>query len=144
MLIQGTWRGEEVPPNQRFRQLLAEVQRARRGAIISLACFNRAKVKQLLGSLGDFEFTETLGDRLFQETEGLPYFILECLASLPQPGHSHIIGDWPIPGSVQELLRFRLSHICDMEMQILSTTAVIGRSFGFDNLREARGQGEDE
>jgi DNA-binding SARP family transcriptional activator len=144
LLVLGAWRGEEVPFSHRLRLLMGEVQRNRRGVLISLARLNKSEVTQLVGSIKNLEAIDTLSDRLYQETEGLPYFLSEYLATVENQADSPPNGDWPIPGSVQELLRYRLSKISEMGMQLLSAAAIIGRSFGFDTLREVSGRGEEE
>lgn len=90
-------------------------------------------------------------ERLFTETEGLPFFIteylraltLQPLAGLNQPG-SLSLANWPIPSGVQELIKARLANLDETAWQILTTAAVIGRSFDLDTLQEASGRSDFE
>ncbi|HEX9134991.1 MAG TPA: tetratricopeptide repeat protein, partial [Ktedonobacteraceae bacterium] len=52
--------------------------------------------------------------------------------------------DWSPPGSVRELLYSHLNMVSETGRQLLSTAAVIGRSFDFDTLREVSGRSEEE
>jgi predicted ATPase len=84
-----------------------------------------------------------LADRLYAETEGLPFFINEYLR-LIQRQDADTLSVWELPGGVRDLMRFRLAAINDLDRQLLSTGAVIGRSFGFELLRDISGRSEEE
>lgn len=49
-----------------------------------------------------------------------------------------------MPSGVRNLLQARLHPISDIGRQLLTTAAVIGRSFGFDLLRAINGRSEEE
>src|SRR5207253_588581 len=93
-----------------------------------------------------------LADRLYDETEGLPFFLVEYLAALRGPwtmDHGPSIVHSPssmvrMPGGVIDLLHSRLRVVDETGWQLLNTAAVIGRSFDFDTLREASGRSEEE
>src|SRR5215469_15639297 len=50
----------------------------------------------------------------------------------------------PRPAGVRDLLASRLDTASETGRQLLSTAAVIGRSFDFDTLREVSGRSEEE
>ena len=77
-------------------------------------------------------------ERLYDETEGLPLFVVEYLAALEGPDPD------ALPGGVRELLDARLDGVGEAAAQLLAAAAVIGRSFDVDTLRAASGRGEDE
>ncbi|HEX7976103.1 MAG TPA: tetratricopeptide repeat protein, partial [Anaerolineales bacterium] len=52
--------------------------------------------------------------------------------------------DWSIPHNVRDLLRARLASAGETGWQLLTTAAVIGRSFDYNTLREASGRSEVE
>jgi predicted ATPase len=105
-------------------------------------------------------FDSMFGRRLYQETEGLPFFLVEYLAALegqtgksqipisnlqsPQPATLDPQPFWPMPTRVRDLLHSRLAAVSETGWQLLNTAAVIGRSFDFDTLREASGRSEEE
>lgn len=57
-----------------------------------------------------------------------------------QPGHA----GWLLPGGLRAVLQGRLAAVAESSRLSLHIAAVIGRSFDFDTLREASGQGEEE
>src|SRR5262249_30683390 len=84
-------------------------------------------------------------ERLYHESEGLPFFVVEYLAALRQAGagpENQL--DWSLPGGVRHLLHTRLAGVDEAGRQLLATAAIIGRWFDFDTLRAASGRGDDE
>jgi predicted ATPase len=86
------------------------------------------------------EFSE----RLFQESEGLPLIAVEYLEGFIQRGDQQGEISWVTPGSVQDVLRARLAGVNETANQLLTTAAVIGRSFDFNTLNEVSGRSEGE
>src|SRR6185312_9734748 len=90
---------------------------------------------------------ETRGDiaaRLYQETEGLPFFLVEYLAAL---GNDLLVAEskaWSLPGGVRDLLRSRLSVASETGWQVMGAAAVLGRSTPYELLREVSGRSDDE
>ena len=144
LLLLVTWRAEQVPAGHRLRALLAEAQRGGSGAALKLRRLSRAAVAELVAQTRAARplDVDTL-ERLFQESEGLPFFVVEYLAALDQAG-SEQAAWWSLPGSVRSLLQARLAGVDEAGWQLLSTAAVIGRSFDFDTLHTASGRGDDE
>jgi predicted ATPase len=87
---------------------------------------------------------DTLAARLYQETEGLPLFLVEYISTLAAGIHTGADPEWSLPGGIRELLHLRLQAIGESSWQILTTASVIGRSFDFATLREASGRSEEE
>ena len=85
-----------------------------------------------------------LVQRLYQETEGLPYFVVEYLASLAHAAESGTQVPWVLPGGVRSLLEARLATVDETALQLLHTAAVIGRSFELDTLQAASGRSDEE
>jgi len=82
--------------------------------------------------------------RLYQETEGLPFFLIEYLAAISSgllAAESH---PWSLPGGVRELLRSHLSAASETGWQVMSAAAVLGRSAPYELLREVSGRSDDE
>src|SRR6185312_844867 len=85
-----------------------------------------------------------LAERLYEETEGLPFFLVEYLTAMAKGILSAGNDSWSLPGGVRDRLDSRLMDVSEVGWQLLSTAAVIGRSFDFDTLREASGRSEEE
>ncbi|HEU4783064.1 MAG TPA: AAA family ATPase [Ktedonobacterales bacterium] len=82
--------------------------------------------------------------RLYQETEGLPFFLVEYLAAI---GSGLLVAEshpWSLPGGVRELLRSHLSAASETGWQVMSAAAVLGRSAPYELLREVSGRSDDE
>ncbi len=137
-----TWRSELVPPGHRLQHLLAGATRAGSAAVLSLGRLSHSTVGELVQSTtaGD----AALAERLYQETEGLPFFLAEYLAALANGILAAGSKNWSLPGGVRDLLRSRLVAVSETGEQLLTAAAVIGRSFDFDTLREASGRSEEE
>ncbi len=146
MCILGTWRGDALPASQCLRQSLAHLaRRAALATVIDLARLNASEVMELVDASPGVP--RDMGERLYRETEGLPFFIVEYLATIQRDqsdlGH-HTAGDWSLPGSAREMLHARLLDVSETGVQLLNAAAVIGRSFDFETLREASGRSEEE
>jgi len=151
LLLLVTWRDEQVPPGHRLRQLLAETGRAGRAASMTLSRLSRAAVTELVTAAwtGDHAAGEQRPaldaatiERLYRESEGLPFFVIEYLDALAQSGDQP--ATWSLPGGVRSLLQTRLARVDAASWQLLSTAAVIGRWFDFDSLHTASGRSDDE
>ncbi|GAB4433264.1 MAG: AAA family ATPase [Anaerolineae bacterium] len=132
-----TWRSESAVP--RLQQLLTEAQRAGPVTLLTLPRLNQTAVAELVS-----EIAPGLESRLYAETEGLPFFLVEYLIVLAKGGESIGGDDWTMPGGVRGLLQSRLAGVSETGWQLLTTAAVIGRSFDFDTLRAASGRSDEE
>ncbi|CAN5816627.1 AAA family ATPase [soil metagenome] len=137
-----TWRSEEVPRGHRLRSLLAEARREGPPTTLVLRRLQPSAVQDLVGPLTDG--SESLAQRLYEETEGLPLFLEEYLKTIRTHGPNEDSSDWSLPTSVRELLLARLHVVTETGWQLLNAAAVMGRSFDFDTLREASGRSEEE
>ncbi len=166
VLILATWRGENIGSGHRLRKLLAETERSGRGAVLILSRLTKEAVGELVRAAlpgasnpagitpAGFIPTADFSQRLYLETEGLPFFITEYLATLrneitpgdPLGGATTWNGEeaWPVPHGVRDLLRSRLEPIGETGIQLLQAAAVIGRSFDFDTLHEVSGRTDVE
>ena len=127
VLVVVCWRPEETSADHAPLRRLA-------GRALRLPRLRRTDVEELADAAGLGRHAE----RLYDETEGLPLFVVEYLAALEGPDPD------ALPGGVRELLDARLDGVGEAAAQLLAAAAVIGRSFDVDTLRAASGRGEDE
>jgi DNA-binding SARP family transcriptional activator/tetratricopeptide (TPR) repeat protein len=126
LLVVLTWRTPHDHPLRRF----GGATRRR------LERLGREDVQALLPEAAPAE----LGARLYAETEGLPFLLVEYLNALREPA-----GDpWSLPAGARSLLRARLDPVTQTGRQVLAAAAVIGRSFDVETVRDASGRGEEE
>ena len=128
LLVVAAWRAEEIGADH-------AVLRRSAHRVIRPGRLSREDVAELAAAAG----LEERAPHVFDETEGLPLFVVEYLAAV---GGAAQDGD--LPGGVRELLAARLDGIGEAATQLLTAAAVIGRSFDVDVLRAAAGRGEDE
>lgn len=142
-----TWRSDTVGAQHRLRRLLAETQRNGRATTISLQRLDQADVGEWLQrGVEGIESTraQALAVRLYQETEGLPFFISEYVNALSSGAYVADGAAWAAPVAVHDLLRSRLRTLTETGWQSLTTAAVLGRSFDFDTVRDVSGRSEEE
>ncbi|MFN2490915.1 MAG: tetratricopeptide repeat protein [Actinomycetota bacterium] len=142
VLLIATWRSDEVPTGHRLRRLLAGCERAGNGALIELGRLDEVDVTELVSrssvELGDDE--TMVARRLFEETEGVPLFLVEYLAAVRTSGKL----EPTLSLGVRRLLESRVEGLPETERQLLTTAAAIGRSFDFEIAQEVSGRSEDE
>jgi DNA-binding SARP family transcriptional activator/lipopolysaccharide biosynthesis regulator YciM len=146
LLVLLTWRGEDLVSGHRLHRMLAETQRDGSGKLLSPSRLTPESIQELVGALATQtnQITPALAKRLYEETEGLPFFIFEYLASFPEVKDASAPTGWPLPHGMRNLLHSRLEQISGTGIQLLQTAAAIGRSFDFDTLREASGRSDEE
>lgn len=135
------WRSEDVARDHRLHALLSEAQRSGLGAALTLLPLDAPRVAELVQSaaLSAKSLPSDFSERLYQETAGIPFFVVEYLEAVARGG-----SDWSMPASVRDLLHARLAPITEIARQLLQTAAIIGRSFDLETLREASGRGDEE
>jgi DNA-binding SARP family transcriptional activator/regulation of enolase protein 1 (concanavalin A-like superfamily) len=157
ILLIASVREEEVTEEQWLGPWLTELRGQRLAAALPVAKLNQQEVAQLLERLAGGRAPETLlralGERLYEETEGNPLFLLETLRDLFERGDLVVDPDgwWrlaveqlsdrlPLPASVQRVVRQRVDRLGEEERELLQCAAVIGRPFSFETLRRALGR----
>lgn len=143
LLILVTLRSEQSAPADRMKRLLVESARGGHGVSIFLDRLSPGDVGKLLAQAGLSSLPAGSADRLYLETEGLPLFLVEYLASV-NAGKLAASEPWELPGGVRQLLQARVNAASEVGRQLLAAAAVIGRSFAFDLLRDVSGRSEEE
>ena len=157
LLIVGTLRPETVPPAHPLATLGRRLEREGLARRLHLPRLSAAAVASLIGQLsGDGEGARLLAERLYRETEGNPFYLIETVKALFEQGAIRVeAGVWwadyaalgrgrlPLPASVSETIVARVGRLNDEAQDAVSVAAVAGREFDFDLLREAWGKGEE-
>ncbi|HET8846517.1 MAG TPA: AAA family ATPase [Ktedonobacteraceae bacterium] len=150
VLFISTYRSDEVSPE--LRHILAEVDREHLAQDFSLQRLNRTDVDSMLQAIFAMPQTihTTLGESIYQLTEGNPFFIEEVLKSLIATGEIvNRKGNWErtllfgmhtrrpaIPRSVQDAVYQRTKQLSDSAKQALTLAAVAGRRFDLTILQQ--------
>ncbi len=144
LFILATWRNEGFSTNERLDQVMFEAKKSELGNTLFLSRLYPSQIAELVRSRISTPAPASLSERLYRESEGLPFFVVEYLENLPQDLPESHPDRWAMPANVRELLHLRLASTSDQAQQLLTSAAVIGRSFDFDTLREVSGRSEAE
>lgn len=139
-----TWRGKQPGRGTPLHQLFVEAQRSGNATLLTLTRLSESSVREFVQSMPAVHPNDQFVDRLYAETEGIPFFLVEYLTAIAKGALHTEEADWSLTGGIRGLLASRLDAVDEIGWQLLNTAAVIGRSFDFDTLREASGRGEDE
>ena len=135
-----SWRSELVGRDHPLRRLTSVPRQGTDTEHLVLDRLTPEEVNELARLVGLGE--RGVGERLFQETEGLPLVAagqLQMLASGHQSDE-----EWAVPPSVRDLLQQRLAGLSETARQVLTAAAVIGRSFDLRTLLQVSGRTEHE
>ncbi len=145
MLILATWRSDALPADHPLQRLVADLQRTSQATRIQLTRLNAAQLAELVSSSQAVQAKAVeLSQRLYRESEGLPFFAVEYLKAIIEQRETQPDSEWDLPGSVRDLLHSRLVNVDETAMQLLTSAAITGRSFDFQLLQEASGRSEME
>lgn len=138
LLIVATIRPEELNPGHSLHRLLDSWRDKHLLHMLDLPPLNREDTGQLAGALIGTPLTEARVDRLFTETEGNPFFIVEM-------ARAGLLEDTPggvLPAGIHNVIKARLDRLSSEAREIAGMAAVIGRSFTFDLLIRVHGTEE--
>jgi DNA-binding SARP family transcriptional activator len=130
-----SWRREEISDAGRARLIEAAAIGGAPG-IVSLGRLARESVAALAAGILGRQLSPGEVDALFNESEGLPLYVVEALADPTGLGRT--------PVGVRRLLLSRVKSVGEVGAQILAAASVIGRSFSLRAVRTASGRSEDE
>ncbi|HIC95677.1 TPA: hypothetical protein EYP12_03490, partial [Candidatus Bipolaricaulota bacterium] len=155
ILVVGTYRTEEVDEGHSLAELIGQLYPKGLMARLTLKGLAKEEVANLLkGMLGLKAKEEEFSQRIFKETEGNPFFVVELVKSLIEGGvlypegegwhilSGEIIADY-VPATVREVIRARLRRVSQRGRELLSLAAVAGREFDLEVLSAADGYEEE-
>lgn len=139
------YRSGEATELPELDHLLAVARASSRVTLVELARLRPKDVRTLVtAQIPEEQRTSDIASRLYQETEGLPFFLVEYLSAI---GSGLLVAEntaWSLPGGVRDLLRSHLSVASETGWQVMSAAAVLGRSAPYELLREVSGRSDDE
>ncbi len=159
LLVVVSVRGEELVG--RAAEAIAAIENTRLARRLELRRFDLAESGELLRrALGLEQPAPLFSARLYDETEGSPFFLLEALRALLEDGllYRDAAGAWttpwddstadyaemPLPPGVVQVIFRRLERLPPAPAAALNTAAVIGREVNFGLWLAANGSEEKE
>ncbi|MBL8151229.1 MAG: tetratricopeptide repeat protein, partial [Blastocatellia bacterium] len=145
-----------------FQQWLASVTASRNIEQIQLSGLSQVEIEQYLRSVfNEYEVAEEpdqkppvgIVERLWQETQGNPYYISEILRLLVEEERIIWTGQrWrferfdkiTLPSSIVNIVDSHLRRFKDEELDVFMQAAVLGERFSFETLRLVTGLDEEK
>jgi predicted ATPase len=144
VLIVGTYRDDELDANRPFNRTLQELTRERLIEEVVLKCLDKTGVQHIIEGRAGKTAPAELVDLVFDETEGNPFFVEEVLRHLEEEGKLYDkngeftsgveIRDTEVPRSLRLVIGERLARVSDTCRTVLTSAAIVGRTFSFDLL----------
>lgn len=149
LLIVGTMRGEDVPPQHALRTMLLSLRSIVRVVELALQPLDAAETSRLATQVGRRELDVSEVMELYRETEGNPLFVVEMvraglgIAAPPgQPADRGGAGGELTPGAqpsalpprVQAVIADRLAQLSAPARELVGLAAAVGRAFSLDIL----------
>jgi DNA-binding SARP family transcriptional activator len=153
----GTYRSEEVTPDDSLWSVLQQLIREQRLSQLALQPLQPAETEALVKGMLKSEEKELdeLGKSIFQESKGVPFFTVELVKSfiesraitLDEAGHWKVgrakLSTEEIPSSVRALVETRLRRLSRTSRPLVDVTAVVGHFVTAEFLMEALGMSPD-
>jgi DNA-binding SARP family transcriptional activator len=143
-----TYREKEVElmEDHGSQELLLELNRLRTTSILKLSRLDREATRQLLATmLATVEISDEFLDRIYEQTEGNPFYVEEVCKALIATGKLyHSGGSWrridiqdiQIPETIRAAIQSRLRKVSVKIQEMLQAAAILGREFEFATLQK--------
>ncbi|MHC4407939.1 MAG: serine/threonine-protein kinase, partial [Planctomycetota bacterium] len=149
-LVVATYRTNEIDRHHAVSRLLDAFDGDRRFESIELAPFSGSEHRLFLETLvGASDLADDLVDRLYERTEGNPFFTKELVRSLldSEAIGKDETGTWgltgqaqlrseSLPATIQQAVEKRVKRLSAEHRDILSVAAVLGKTFDFRDLED--------
>jgi len=132
LLLIGTYRPEEIQSEHPLIALQLALRQSRQLKELALEPLSEEETAALATHLSsDVQF-----DRLYQETEGNPLFIVEMMRAGLSPSDS-------LPPTIQATITARFAQLTEDTREVMVQAAVLGRAFDYHLLAEISSLSED-
>jgi class 3 adenylate cyclase len=148
LLLLGIYRESDLDRRHPMTDVLADLRRADGVERIALHGLGIDEVAEMMAAATEREIDEVglrLAQEVARETDGNPFFVAEVLRHLIESGAitygsdggwvlRSSIADLGLPQSVREVVLHRVDRLGEQSQRILTTAAVIGRTFDVEVL----------
>jgi oligopeptide transport system substrate-binding protein len=157
VLIVGTSRAEAIGLSHPLRALRRQLTQEGLAQALRLSRLSPDATEDMVVEMsGAGQAVVPLAERLYEETEGNPFFLMEIIKALFETNVVRLeeqvwTGDFaqiserrlPLPAGLSEAIRARVERLEENGQDALRVAAVLGREFDFDLLNAAWGRGEE-
>jgi DNA-binding winged helix-turn-helix (wHTH) protein/tetratricopeptide (TPR) repeat protein len=148
VLLLGTYRDAELGREPSLARLLGEIAREDPGCTLALEGLSRADVAALVESRTRRAPPEPVVTRLWEQTGGNPFFVVQLLQLLENEGRlERLTSDGalevPLGHGVREAIRRHLDVLSETCREALAVASVFGREFSLAPLATLAGCGVD-
>lgn len=157
ILFIGTLRPEALQRKSPFQSVAHQLRLDGLASSIILDCLSREDTDALVTQMsGCGPEVISLAQRLYLETEGNPFFLVEMIKSLFEAGSicieegiwqgdfEHVsLSELPLPEGVSEAIYARIARFEPQVLQVLQAAAVLGKEFDFDPVSAVSRLDED-
>ncbi len=136
ILILGNYRDTELSRTHPLSETLAALNREGGFQRVTLGGLSRDEVAAYVRDVAHAEPRGDLVDRIYEETEGNPFFLSEVVNLMAEEGAlaRESLSGVAIPEGVREALGRRLDRLSEEANALLQYAAVAGRQFAYDTL----------
>ncbi len=143
-LLLGAIRTEEITPNHPIVAWQRFMQRDGNLSTIRLTRLDAEATHQLATHITRQTLNPEQSANLFIETEGIPLFIVETArAGIQESTGNRDSPHTKLPPQIQNVIETRLSQLSPQARELTNLAAAIGRSFTYELLAQASGDGEE-
>jgi DNA-binding CsgD family transcriptional regulator/tetratricopeptide (TPR) repeat protein len=132
-----SYRSDELHRRHPLRPFVLELERSGRALRIELAPFTPGELREQVAAILDEVPPPQLVDRLFERSEGNPFYTEELLASSREPGE-------PLPASLRDSVLARVDARPAVVRDVLRIAAVAGAAADHARLATLTGLSEPE
>jgi predicted ATPase len=151
VLLLGTYRQEQVGSEHPLTAMQRQLSRENLAHTITLSRLTAAEVQEMVIELMG-ETAVPLAQRLYNETEGNPFYLMETMQTLFETEAITRQGkqqDWtmvdlPLAPGIMAAIEARVQRLSPSAQDAVRLAAVLGREFDYDLLNAVWGQGEEQ
>jgi class 3 adenylate cyclase len=146
VLILCTYRDTDLSRTHPLSEALAALNRDPGFQRIVLRGLTREEVGAYIRATANVAPKAEVVERIFEETEGNPFFLGEVVNLLTQEGTllKDSVSEIAVPDGVREALGRRLDRLSEEANDLLQVAAIVGREFAYDMLDLIDPHTEDE
>ena len=145
VLVVATYRDTDLVRTHPLSEALAELNREGGFQRVTLKGLERDEVTSYVRQQARAEPSTALLDRVYEETEGNPFFLSEIVNLLAEEDtlDARSVTDIALPDGVREALGRRLDRLSEEANELLQIAAVVGREFAYETLALLADHGDD-